>query len=84
MNLTKKILQAHLLDTSVNIEDIPAGQEINIKIDQTLTQDATGTMAWLQFEALNIDTVKTELSLSYVDHNTIQMGFKNSDDHVFL
>ncbi len=84
MNLTHKILEAHLLDTSKNIANYALGEELNIKIDQTLTQDATGTMAWLQFEALEIDTVKTELSISYVDHNTLQMGFKNPDDHRFL
>ncbi len=83
MNLTQKILQQHLL-ADMNIKEIPSGEEINIKIDQTLTQDATGTMAWLQFEALGLEKVKTELSLSYVDHNTIQMGFKNPDDHRFL
>ncbi len=83
MNLTQKILQGHLL-SDADITKIPHGEEINIRIDQTLTQDATGTMAWLQFEALGVDRVKTELSLSYVDHNTIQMGFKNPDDHRFL
>ncbi len=83
MNLTQKILQAHLLEEA-DITKIPAGQEINIRIDQTLTQDATGTMTWLQFEALGVESVKTELSISYVDHNTLQMGFKNSDDHDFL
>ncbi len=84
MNLTHKILEAHLLDSSRNITSYALGEELSIKIDQTLTQDATGTMAWLQFEALEIDTVKTELSISYVDHNTLQMGFKNPDDHRFL
>ncbi len=84
MNLTHKILEAHLLDASRKIADYAINEELNIKIDQTLTQDATGTMAWLQFEALEIDTVQTELSISYVDHNTLQMGFKNPDDHRFL
>ena len=60
------------------------GSEIGIRMDQTLTQDATGTMAWLQFEALGLPRVKTELSVSYVDHNTLQMGFRNPDDHRFL
>lgn len=79
MNITHKILKAHLLDG----EMIP-GREISLRVDQTLTQDATGTMAWLQFEALGTDRVKTELSVSYVDHNTLQMGFRNPDDHRFL
>lgn len=60
------------------------GKEIGIRIDQTLTQDATGTMAYLQFEAMGLKQVKTELSVSYVDHNTIQMGFENADDHKYL
>jgi homoaconitase/3-isopropylmalate dehydratase large subunit len=59
-------------------------KEIGIKIDQTLTQDATGTMAYLQFEAMNVPKVKTELSVSYVDHNTVQVGFENADDHKYL
>jgi aconitate hydratase len=78
-NLTQKVLEAHL----VSGEYIP-GTEIGIRIDQTLTQDATGTMACLQFESLGIQTVKTELSVSYVDHNTIQVGFENADDHRYL
>ena len=61
-----------------------AKSPISIKMDQTLTQDATGTMAYLQFEALGVPRVKTELSVSYVDHNTAQMDYKNPDDHVFL
>jgi len=78
-NLTRKIIGIHL----VNGEMIP-GQECAIRIDQTLTQDATGTMAYLQFEALGVDQVETELSVSYVDHNTIQVGFENADDHRYL
>ena len=58
------------------------GEEIGIRIDQTLTQDATRTMAYLQFEALGIPRVKTKLSVSYVDHNTLQTGFENFDDHL--
>lgn len=77
--LTYKILKAHLVEG-----ELIAGKEIAIKIDQTLTQDATGTMAFLQFEAMNVPKVKTELSVSYVDHNTIQEGFENFDDHKFL
>lgn len=79
MNITQKILNAHLQSGK-----LIANSEISIKIDQTLTQDATGTMAWLQFENIGIDEVKTELSISYVDHNTLQMGFRNADDHLFL
>lgn len=78
-NLVEKILADHLLVGSCH-----AGDEIGIRIDQTLTQDATGTMAYLQFEAMNIPRVKTELSVSYIDHNTTQMGFENADDHRYL
>jgi aconitate hydratase len=78
-NVVQKILDSHI------VEGKPvAGSEIGIRIDQTLTQDATGTMAYLQFEALGFDHVKTELSVSYVDHNTIQEGFENADDHKYL
>ena len=79
MNIIQKLISKHLVEG----EMIP-GQEIGIRIDQTLTQDATGTMAYLEFEAMNITHVKTELSVSYVDHNTIQIGFENADDHRFL
>ncbi len=79
MNITQKILKAHLVNG-----EMQAGTEIALRVDQTLTQDATGTMAWLQFEALGLDSVKTDLSVSYVDHNTLQMGFRNADDHRFL
>jgi len=78
-SLTRKIIEKHL----VAGEYVP-GNEISIKIDQTLTQDATGTMAYLQFEAMGLKQVKTELSVSYVDHNTIQVGFENADDHMYL
>ncbi|MBR5741432.1 MAG: aconitate hydratase, partial [Firmicutes bacterium] len=74
--LTYKILADHLLKGRL----VP-GEEITIRIDQTLTQDATGTMVYLQLEALDIDRVATELSVSYVDHNTLQSGFMNADDH---
>ena len=60
------------------------GQEIGLKIDQTLTQDATGTMAYLQFEAMGVDQVKTERSVAYIDHNTLQSGFENADDHKYI
>ncbi len=79
MNIVEKILSEHL----VSGELIP-GTEISIKIDQALTQDATGTMAYLQFESMGIDRVKADLAVSYVDHNTIQVGFENSDDHDYL
>ncbi len=78
-NLVRKILEAHL----VQGELIP-GREIAIRIDQTLTQDATGTMAYLQFESMAIPRVQTECSVSYVDHNTLQSGFENADDHRYL
>ena len=79
MNLTQKIIGSHLVSGTMT-----PGSEIGLRIDQTLTQDATGTMAWLQFEALGIPRVKTDISLSYVDHNTLQMNFRNPDDHCFL
>ncbi len=79
LSVTYKILKNHLAEGRL----LP-GEEIGIKIDQTLTQDATGTMAYLQFEAMDIPLVKTEISVSYVDHNTLQMGFENADDHKYL
>ncbi len=78
-NLFLKILEAHLVEGRLD-----PGSEIAIRIDQTLTQDATGTMAYLQFEAMDVPRVKTELSVSYVDHNTLQDGFENADDHRYL
>lgn len=78
-NIAYKILKNHLVSGN-----LVCGEEISIRIDQTLTQDATGTMAWLQFEALGLRHVKNELALSYVDHNTLQSGYMNPDDHVFL
>ena len=78
-NIVGKILAEHLVEGKLE-----KGEEISIKIDQTLTQDATGTMAYLAFEALDIPKVKTELSVSYIDHNTLQTGFENADDHLFL
>ncbi|MBP1757595.1 MAG: hacA [Firmicutes bacterium] len=81
MGLTtaQKIIRDHLVSG-----ELIAGQEISIRIDQTLTQDSTGTMAYLQFEAINIPRVKTELSVAYIDHNTLQTGFENADDHMYL
>ncbi|MCC7240074.1 MAG: aconitate hydratase [Planctomycetia bacterium] len=78
-NLVQKILTSHLVSGKLQ-----SGEEIAISIDQTLTQDATGTMAYLQFEAMGIPRVKTKLSVSYVDHNMLQTGFENFDDHLFL
>lgn len=78
-NLVQKILSSHLVSGKLK-----TGEEIAISIDQTLTQDATGTMAYLQFEAIGIPKVKTKLSVSYVDHNMLQTGFENFDDHLFL
>lgn len=77
--ISEKILQEHLVDGKLE-----RGSEIGIKIDQTLTQDATGTMAYLQFESIGIDRVRNELAVSYVDHNTLQNDFRNPDDHRFL
>lgn len=77
--LTKKILTTHIIQGAPE-----KGKEVGIKIDQTLTQDATGTMAYLQFEAMGVPKVRTELSVSYVDHNTVQIGFENADDHKYL
>ena len=79
LTLTEKILKAHLVDG-----EFIKGQEIGIKIDQTLTQDATGTMAYLEFEAMGIPRVQTERSVAYIDHNTLQSGFENADDHRFI
>ncbi|MDR2578607.1 MAG: aconitate hydratase [Chitinispirillales bacterium] len=78
-NIVQKILDSHIVSGAPE-----TGSAVGIRIDQTLTQDATGTMAYLQFEALGFDRVKTELSVSYVDHNTIQEGFENADDHKYL
>ena len=77
--IAQKIIKSHLLSG-----DMTAGSEIGLRIDQTLTQDATGTMAYLQLEAMGIDRVKTELSVAYIDHNTLQAGFENADDHRYI
>lgn len=79
LTLTEKILSAHLVEG-----EMVKGTEIGIKIDQTLTQDATGTMAYLEFEAMGVPRVKTERSVAYIDHNTLQNGFMNMDDHRFI
>lgn len=79
LNVTEKLIKSHLDDG-----EIKAGEEIGIKIDQTLTQDATGTLVMLELEAMNLDKAKTEVSCQYVDHNLLQTDFKNPDDHLFL
>jgi len=79
MNLTEKIIASHLVSGKM----LP-GEEISIRIDQTLTQDSTGTMAYLQFEAIGIPQVKTKRSVAYIDHNTLQQGFENADDHKYI
>lgn len=78
-NITQKIIKSHLVSG-----EMIAGQEISIKIDQTLTQDSTGTMTYLQFEAMKIPRVKTKKSVAYIDHNTLQQGFENADDHKYI
>ena len=78
-NIVQKIIDAHYV-----AGDKKPGKEVAVRIDQTLTQDATGTMAYLQFEAMGVTRVKTEVSVSYVDHNTLQEGFENADDHPYL
>ena len=79
MTIGQKLIKSHL----VSGEMIP-GTEIGLRIDQTLTQDATGTMAYLEFEAMGVERVRTELSVAYIDHNTLQTGFENADDHRFI
>jgi aconitate hydratase len=78
-NLVEKLIASHLVSGKMT-----AGKEISIRIDQTLTQDSLGTMAYLQFEAMDVERVKTKLSVSYVDHLTLQEGFENADDHKYL
>ena len=78
-SIVQKIIKNHILSG-----EMITGQEIGLRIDQTLTQDATGTMAYLQLEAMEIDRVKTELSVAYIDHNTLQSGFENADDHRYI
>jgi len=79
LNITQKIIKSHLVSGNMT-----AGEEISIKIDQTLTQDSTGTMAYLEFEAIGIPRVKTKRSVAYIDHNTLQSGFENADDHKYI
>ncbi len=77
--IAQKIIKAHLIHGEMRV-----GEEIGLRIDQTLTQDATGTMAYLQFEAMGVERVQTELSVAYIDHNTLQAGFENADDHRYI
>lgn len=79
MTIAQKLIKSHLVSG-----DMTCGSEVGLRIDQTLTQDATGTMAYLELEAMDIDRVKTELSVAYIDHNTLQTGFENADDHRFI
>lgn len=79
MTIAQKLIKSHLVSG-----DMTPSSEVGLKIDQTLTQDATGTMAYLELEAMDIDRVKTELSVAYIDHNTLQTGFENADDHRFI
>ena len=79
LTLTEKIIRAHLVEGEMR-----RGEPISLRIDQTLTQDATGTMAYLELEAMGVERVKTELSVAYVDHNMLQTGFENPDDHRYL
>lgn len=79
LTVAQKLIQSHLRSG-----DMTVGSEVGLKIDQTLTQDATGTMAYLEFEAMGVERVRTELSVAYIDHNTLQTGFENADDHRFI
>ena len=79
LNVSQKLIKSHLIYGEMN-----PGQEIGLKIDQTLTQDATGTMVMLELEAMGLDKVKTEISVQYVDHNLLQEDHKNADDHLFF
>ncbi|MGN0554915.1 MAG: aconitate hydratase, partial [Candidatus Fimenecus sp.] len=79
LTVAQKLIKSHLRSG-----DMTVGSEVGLKIDQTLTQDATGTMAYLEFEAMGVERVRTELSVAYIDHNTLQTGFENADDHRFI
>lgn len=90
LTIAQKIIKEHMVDDGaglpkLNAEGVPIqGEDVALKIDQTLTQDATGTMAYLEFETMGIPRVRTELSVAYIDHNTLQSGFENADDHRFI
>ena len=79
LTIAQKIIKEHLVAGEMTV-----GKEVSLKIDQTLTQDATGTMAYLEFETMGVPRVRTELSVAYIDHNTLQSGFENADDHLFI
>src|SRR5574341_946670 len=79
MNLTQKLIASHLVEG-----EMKPGNEVGIKIDQTLIQDATGTMAWLQFDKMGVPRVKNRVCVTYIDHNMLQTSFENPDDHLFL
>ena len=79
MNISQKLISSHLVSG-----EMKPGAPIAIRIDQTLTQDSTGTMAYLQFEAIGIDRVRTKRSVAYIDHNMLQAGFENADDHKYI
>ena len=79
LTIAQKIIRSHLVSG-----DMAPGSEVALRIDQTLTQDATGTMAYLEFESMGIPRVRTERSVAYIDHNTLQCGFENADDHRFI
>ena len=78
--IAQKLIRSHLVSGDMSVP----GSEIGLKIDQTLTQDATGTMAYLEFEAMGVPRVKTERSVAYIDHNTLQTGFENADDYRYI
>ena len=79
LTIAQKIIKEHLVSGEMKV-----GEEIALRIDQTLTQDATGTMAYLEFESIGIERVRTKLSVAYIDHNTLQSGFENADDHRYI
>ena len=79
LTIAQKIIKAHMLSG-----EMTPGADVGLRIDQTLTQDATGTMAYLEFEAMGVPRVKTERSVAYIDHNTLQTGFENADDHRYI
>ncbi len=81
---TVKVIESHLLEMPDSYELLKKGQSLKLKVDQTLTQDSTGTMVYLQLEAMNVSKIQTELSVAYVDHNMLQSGFENADDHAFI
>lgn len=83
-NLATKVLEAHLMNETLIAKGLAFGDVLPLKVDQTLTQDSTGTMVYLQLEAMNISKIQTELSVAYVDHNMLQSGFENADDHAFI